>query len=942
MTSNPSLFAGGGVMGALMRDRDWSTTSLGPREHWPHSLIVLMRVMLSSRQPMFIAWGADRTLVYNDSYAPMLGARHPAALGRPFFETWPEVRDEVGSLMNRVFAGDPVHMDDLQLTLHRNGYPEEAHFAFSYTPVPGEDGSVIGLFCACTETTRQVLTERKAASERQRQQALLQQMPGFVAVLRGREHVFEYVNDAYIAVAGERDYLGRTVPEVFPELRDQGFFELLDRVYATGEAFAARTVPIRFTDGDDRYLDFLYQPVRDETGTVAGIFAGGYEVTEQVRSRAALAESESRYRTLFETIDVGFCIIEMRFDDANEAVDYRITEANPAFERQTGANVIGRWVSEFAPNLERHWLETYGRVALTGEPAHFENWAEVFGRWFDVRALRVSDPAAGRVAVFFTDISERKRMEEELRVLNTKLERQVSERTAERDLLATIVERTDVMVMAADLAYNILAINKANADEFERIYGVRPKVADNMLDLLADQPEHQAQVRAGWGRGLAGEEVTIVEDYGDPERVRPYYEINFRTLRNEHGERIGCYQFVTDVTERLRGQAELALAQEALRQSQKLEAVGQLTGGVAHDFNNLLTIIRSSVDFLRRPDLPEERKGRYLDAVSDTVERAAKLTGQLLAFARRQTLKPEVFDVGQRVRGIADMLDTVTGARVRVMTEVPDDPCFIRADLSQFESALVNMAVNARDAMEGEGTLILRLARGATLPAIRGHAGSRNPFAAMSLTDTGAGIPADQLGRIFEPFFTTKEVGRGTGLGLSQVFGFAKQSGGDVDVRSTLGVGTTFTLYLPEAAAEDRPEGTPRPDEGPAPLGAGQCVLVVEDNVGVGQFATQILEDLGYKTTWAANAEEALDRLGRSGNGFDLVFSDVVMPGMGGVALAKELQRRLPALPVVLASGYSHVLAQEGTHGFELLQKPYSAEQLGRILHQVLGLRSRR
>jgi len=211
MTSNPSLFAGGGVMGALMRDRDWSTTSLGPREHWPHSLIVLMRVMLSSRQPMFIAWGADRTLVYNDSYAPMLGARHPAALGRPFFETWPEVRDEVGSLMNRVFAGDPVHMDDLQLTLHRNGYPEEAHFAFSYTPVPGEDGSVIGLFCACTETTRQVLTERKAASERQRQQALLQQMPEFVAVLRGREHVFEYVNDAYIAVAGERDYLGRSV-----------------------------------------------------------------------------------------------------------------------------------------------------------------------------------------------------------------------------------------------------------------------------------------------------------------------------------------------------------------------------------------------------------------------------------------------------------------------------------------------------------------------------------------------------------------------------------------------------------------------------------------------------------------------------------------------------------------------------------------------------------
>lgn len=941
MTARASLFAGGGTMGALLRDYDWSTTSLGPAEHWPPSLVTLVRVMLSSRQPMFIAWGADRTLVYNDTYVPMLGARHPAALGRPFFDVWPEIRDEVGSLMDRVFRGDPVHMDDLQLTLHRNGFPEEAHFAFSYTPVPADDGTIIGLFCACTETTRQVLTERKAASERQRQQALLQQMPGFVAVLQGPEHVFEYVNDAYVEVAGRRDYLGQSVRAVFPELGDQRFFDLLDGVYSTGEAFAARTVPIRFSGEEDRYLDFLYQPIRDEAGAVTGIFVGGYEVTEQVRSRAALAESERRYRTLFESIDVGFCIIEMKFDEANRAIDYRIVEANPAFERQTGANVTGRWVSEFAPNLEQHWLDTYGRVALSGEPAHLENRAEVFGRWFDVRALRVGEPAARRVAVFFSDISERKRMEEALRVLNTTLEQQVVDRTAERNLLATIVERTDVMVMAVDLDYNILAINKANADEFARIYDVRPKVGDNVLALLADQPEHQTQVRAGWGRGLAGEEVTFVEEYGDPDRIRPSYEINYRTLRNEQGERIGSYQFVTDVTERLRSQAELAQAQEALRQSQKLEALGQLTGGVAHDFNNLLTIIRSSVDFLRRPDLPEERKARYLDAVSETVERAAKLTGQLLAFARRQALKPEVFDVGQRVRGIADMLDTVTGARVRVLTEVPDAPCFVRADLSQFETALVNVAVNARDAMDGEGTLTLRLIQGAALPAIRGHAGSRNAFAAVSLIDTGAGIPADQLGRIFEPFFTTKEVGKGTGLGLSQVFGFAKQSGGDVDVRSTLGEGTTFTLYLPEVPPEEQPVSVPRPADTLAPLGAGQRVLVVEDNVGVGQFATQILEDLGYKTTWAANAEEALDRLGRTGNGFDLVFSDVVMPGMGGVALAKKLQQRLPGLPVVLASGYSNVLAQEGAHGFELLHKPYSAEQLGRILHQVLGLRSK-
>nr|WP_245516734.1 ATP-binding protein [Methylobacterium segetis] len=387
---------------------------------------------------------------------------------------------------------------------------------------------------------------------------------------------------------------------------------------------------------------------------------------------------------------------------------------------------------------------------------------------------------------------------------------------------------------------------------------------------------------------------------------------------------------------------ELMRAEEALRQSQKMEAVGQLTGGVAHDFNNMLTIIRSSVDFLRRPELPEARKARYLDAVSETVDRAAKLTGQLLAFARRQALKPEVFDVGAKLRGIADMLDTVTGARIRVVTQVPDEPSFIRADLSQFETALVNIAVNARDAMEGEGTLTLRLTSGSAMPPIRGHAGSQNAFAALSLTDTGAGIAPDQLGRIFEPFFTTKEVGKGTGLGLSQVFGFAKQSGGDVDVRSRPGEGTTFTLYLPEITVEGQPERPAEDASSLAPVGAGQRVLVVEDNLEVGRFCTQILQDLGYETDWAVNAEEALTKLGEDGAGFEVVFSDVVMPGMGGIALARDLQRRLPDLPVVLASGYSHVLAQDGAHGFELLHKPYSAEQLSTVLRHVTARRLRR
>ncbi|WP_342167288.1 ATP-binding protein [Methylobacterium sp. SD21] len=377
--------------------------------------------------------------------------------------------------------------------------------------------------------------------------------------------------------------------------------------------------------------------------------------------------------------------------------------------------------------------------------------------------------------------------------------------------------------------------------------------------------------------------------------------------------------------------------EQDLRQSQKLEAVGQLTGGVAHDFNNLLTIIRSSVDFLRRPDLPEARRERYLNAVSDTVDRAAKLTGQLLAFARRQSLKPEVFDVCERVRGVADMLDTVTGARIRVTVETGDTPALVRADINQFETALVNIAVNARDAMDGDGTLAMRVHPGQPMPSIRGHGGAHGPFVAVSLCDTGGGIDADVMLRIFEPFFTTKEVGRGTGLGLSQVFGFAKQSGGDVDVASEAGHGTTFTLYLPEVSDEPVKVAAADPDAALTPMGQGQPVLLVEDNLEVGRFCAQILEDLGYAPEWVVNAEEALERLGADGAGFRAVFSDVVMPGMGGIELAKALRLRLPHLPVVLASGYSHVLARENAYDFELLHKPYSAAQVGRVLGRLMA-----
>ena len=393
---------------------------------------------------------------------------------------------------------------------------------------------------------------------------------------------------------------------------------------------------------------------------------------------------------------------------------------------------------------------------------------------------------------------------------------------------------------------------------------------------------------------------------------------------------------LTQANDRLQAEsAERERVEEVLRQSQKMEAVGQLTGGVAHDFNNLLTIIRFSTDLLRLPDPAEERRARYVTAISDTVDRASKLTGQLLAFARRQALKPEAFEVGARLRMVTDMLATIVGARIQIERNIPHAPCYVEADVSQFETALVNLAVNARDAIAGEGVLTLTVAFGSHLPALPDPAIDRDVFVAIALRDSGIGIPEDKIPRIFEPFYTTKEVGKGTGLGLSQVFGFVKQSGDHVVVESSVGRGTTFTLFLPRVAGAEanRPIDSIASDHRDG-AGEGHRILVVEDNVDVGTFSTQLLQDLGYITTWAAGAEEALAIL--HDGAFDAVFSDVIMPGMNGVDLGREIRRRHPGLPVILTSGYSEVLAEDGRHGFELLQKPYAVDKLSQILRKLI------
>jgi signal transduction histidine kinase/CheY-like chemotaxis protein len=399
-------------------------------------------------------------------------------------------------------------------------------------------------------------------------------------------------------------------------------------------------------------------------------------------------------------------------------------------------------------------------------------------------------------------------------------------------------------------------------------------------------------------------------------------------IYDDAGQLVGFAKVTRDITERRKAQDEVEASRTAMVQAQKMEAIGRLTGGVAHDFNNLLTVIRASGDFLLRPELDEQKRLRYAQAVVDTANRAATLTSQLLAFSRRQSLTPELFDVGTRLRGLQQIIGTTVGSPVAVKLELGNAPLLVEADPSQFETAILNMVINARDAMPSGGQIKItsRLAEG--VPAVRTHAAATGAYIAIEVADTGSGIDTETMSRIFEPFFTTKAIDKGTGLGLSQVYGFAKQSRGEIDVRSEAGQGAAFTLYLPKSdAASVAPTPAARVPIDMASL-PGRRILLVEDNDGVGKFAAGLLKELGQEVTWVGDGQAALDTLAKDGGAFDLVFSDVVMPGMSGIELGRAIQAKWPDLRVVLTSGYSHVIAEEGTHGFDLVKKPYSIDGL--------------
>ena len=678
MNQSLEFLAGGGKVGALMRAHDWSTSPLGPPDTWPQSLRSVVGLLLQSQFPMFVAWGSDLGFLYNDSYAEILGAKHPRSLGIRFSDIWSEIWHDISPLIDAAMAGHATYREDLPLLMNRKGYDEQTWFTFSYSPVRDESGRVAGMFCAVSETTQKVLAERA------------------------------------------------------------------------------------------------------------------------------------------------------------------------------------------------------------------------------------------------------------LRELNQTLERRVTEAVAERNVLADIVEGTDAFVQVADLEYRWLAVNRAAADEFERIFGVRPKIGDCMLDVLASQPENQAAVKATWQRALAGEEFTAIEEFGDPSRDRRSYEMRYNTLRDRNGNSIGAYQFVYDVTERLRDQERLRLAETALRQAQKMESLGQLTGGVAHDFNNLLAVFATGLQLLEREVAGQQRQ-RIFEGMRRALSRGTGLTRHLLAFSRRRPVNPESIDLAAHLRGMREMLDASLGGHLKVEMNLAADVWPVEIDAGEMELAILNLCVNSRDAMPDGGLISIA----ATNVHEADAHGTFGDFVKLTVTDTGIGMTPEVLARAFEPFFTTKDVSKGSGLGLPQVYGFAQQSGGQVSMHSQIGGGTTVTILLPRSLhtpVASRPMDTMSPAAASNDGSRRGHALLVEDDREVAALTREMLNCLGFTVTHVASADAALGALAND-RAISIVLSDIMMPGgVNGLELAREIKRRHHDLPIVLTTGYVEAAADMKDDEFHLLPKPYSLEALADAL----------
>ncbi|MGZ8302081.1 MAG: PAS domain S-box protein [Telluria sp.] len=919
-----------GAMGDLIAGYDWSATPLGHIGSWSEGMRAVVAMMLRSALPMVSLWGEPGIMIYNDAYAGFAGGRHPQLLGSRVREGWPEAAAFNDNVMRVCLAGGTLAYLDQEMTLHRNGAPEQLWMNLDYSPLVDAAGTPCGVIAVVIETTAKVRAERHASGERERLRTMFDQAPGFMAMLTGPEHLFTLANGAYLALVGYRDVVGRTVRDVLPEAVGQGFITLLDSLYASGEAYAGTAVPFSAratatSPARDRFVDFVYQPLRDEAGKVFGIFVQGADVTDRVVAEQALSASAVTFRTLSQAMpnQVWAAPADGMLDWFNDRV-YEYIGAAP------GELDGGGWAAAVHPDDAGDAMAAWHAAVASGDTYQVEFRIRRFDgvyRWHLVRALPVrgEDGAVVRWIGTNTDIEHHKEAERSL-------EQQVSERTADRDRMWMLA--TDIMLVA-DKAGRILTVNPA----FASVLGWSEAAVAGVpfLDLVNE--EDRVCTAGALTAALRGNGAFRVEN---------------RYRRSDGGynylawtgtcDRDSIHAIGRDVTAEREAAEQIRRTELALQQSQKMETIGKLTGGVAHDFNNLLQVISGNLQLLSAEVGANPRAMQRVNSALGGVRRGAKLASSLLAFGRRQALEPKVVKLSRYVAAIEDMLQRSLGEGIDIETRIGAGLWNTFADVAQVENAILNLCINARDAMEGGGKLTIEISN-----ALLDDAYARNnadvasgQYIVIAVSDTGTGMPPEVIAQAFDPFFSTKPEGKGTGLGLSMVYGFAKQSGGHVKIYSEVGHGTTVKLYLPRSL--DAEEVVAAADTGDI-VGGNETILVAEDDEGVRTIVVDMLSGLGYRVLKAHDAAGAL-AIVESGMPIDLLFTDVVMPGeLRSPDMARRAREAQPGMAVLFTSGYTENAIVHGGRldaGVELLGKPYTRAALARKIRHVLANQQQR
>lgn len=679
----------------------------------------------------------------------------------------------------------------------------------------------------------------------------------------------------------------------------------------------------RRKDGSRFWVTSVIEPVLEDNGTVSGFVEVMRDITERHYAQQALLESESRFRLLVQ----GVVDYSMFMLDPNGIV----VNWNAGAERIKGYyadEIIGQHFSRFYTQADRDAGLPFRALSIAAEQGRFEGEG--------VRVRKDGSPFWASVVIdaIWDEAGNLKGFAKITRDISERMAQQQALQDSERQFRLLVSSVTDYALFMLDPNGIVVSWN-AGA---EKIKGYKPaEIIGQHFSVFYTEKERTE------GMPLRALHAARTDGRFEAEAWRRrkdgslfWANVVIDAIHDETGRLIGFAKVTRDVTERRTTQEALQRAQEQMAHAQKMEALGELTGGVAHDFNNLLMIVSGQAELLKRHAAGNEKALRSADAITTAARRGEALTRRLLAFSRRQQLRPEPVDLAALTQSLKEMLSGSLGKHIELTTLVSDDIWAVQADLSELELALVNLCINARDAMPEGGRLMIltenqRLRAGMQIPDLDGE------FVGISVSDTGVGIPDDILPRICDPFFTTKPIGQGTGLGLSQAYGFAHQSGGGITIDSDLGKGTRITLFLPRAAAtaaavSRQPEAADRVVRMAAPR-----VLVVEDNPDVGSVTIGLLEELGHQVVIVQSAAEALHILSRD-SAFDLLFSDVVMAGMDGIALGRAVREAHPTIPVLLTTGYNKNRDAAASE-FPLISKPFGLPELSRAIADALANR---